>query len=231
MELTSHLLQSASASGLRAAATQDPTFIRSIKDQTISPRLLAYWLAQDKIYAQAYPRFIADLMTRMHPDPPPHADNVLLHALQNITRELGFFNSAEIPAFLRETTWQERKATRDYTAEMYRMSNDASQGEALVFLWAMEKVYLDVWTGVRQAFEDIKGFSTQTEPANVNQTTQACTAFAAHWSSPDFADFVEELATLVNGLNISQEKAESVWRRVLELEVAFWPEEWEVDKD
>ena len=56
--------------------------------------------------------------------------------------------------------------------------------------------------------------------------------FAKNWSSPEFEKFVNELAELVDGLCITPgtsvwESAENVWKRVIELEIGFWPEDGE----
>ena len=59
-------------------------------------------------------------------------------------------------------------------------------------------------------------------------------SFAKNWSSPEFEAFVNELAELVDDdyLSITPgtsawESAENVWKRVIELEIGFWPEDGE----
>lgn len=57
-------------------------------------------------------------------------------------------------------------------------------------------------------------------------------SFATNWSSPDFVKFVNNLAKLVDDLNIQPgtdtwKRAEGIWARVVELEVDFWPVEGE----
>lgn len=56
--------------------------------------------------------------------------------------------------------------------------------------------------------------------------------FAKNWSSPEFEKFVNELAELVDDLGITPgtsawESAENVWKRVVELEIDFWPHDGE----
>lgn len=59
----------------------------------------------------------------------------------NVRREVGMFSEVEqkyqLPSF---AGWRERKATRDYTAEMARVGALGSFEDGLVFLWAMERV-------------------------------------------------------------------------------------------
>ena len=60
---------------------------------------------------------------------------------QDPDNEVGLFAEVErahgLPPFAQ---WRERKATRDYTAEMARVGVFGTLGDGLVFLWAMERV-------------------------------------------------------------------------------------------
>jgi thiaminase len=60
----------------------------------------------------------------------------------------------------------------------------------------------------------------------------AVSSFTENWTSPEFEQFVNDLADLVNGLGIlpgsdSWKRAEGIWARIVELEEMFWPEEGE----
>ena len=60
----------------------------------------------------------------------------------------------------------------------------------------------------------------------------AVTSFAENWTSPEFEQFVDDLANLVDSLEIvpgseGWKRAEGIWARVVELEEMFWPEEGE----
>ncbi|KAJ2990339.1 hypothetical protein NUW54_g8498 [Trametes sanguinea] len=123
----------------------------------------------------------------------------------------------ELPPFAQ---WRERKATRDYTAEMARMGALGSLEDGLVFLWAMERVYLDAWSHVKSLLPNATSGAGPALPA-IKQ-------LAENWTCPEFVQFVDALGSLVNRLSISPGspayvRAEEIWARVVELEEAFWP--------
>ncbi|PPQ78608.1 hypothetical protein CVT25_010572 [Psilocybe cyanescens] len=231
--LTEHLLSLQRAS--YAAATQHP-FLTQAGNGTLPLARLAFWLSQDRIYAaHAYPRFIGSLISRI---PFQQTDTisgsnehqnqdilkVLVSCLDNIVREISFFEDTAQKFGMDMEGWVERKGTRDYTAEMSRVASTGSLEEGLVFLWAMEQVYFEAWTNVRITLD-----SNDSVPL---ESTPAVREFSANWSSPEFAAFVKALANLVNKLNIfpgtdAWRRAEAVWLRVVELEIGFWPEEGE----
>ena len=110
------------------------------------------WLAQDRLYAaHGYPRFIGRLIAAIHYSS-KHATisreekensrtlEVLVYCLQNVVREVGFFDDLGAAHGFDVNGWKERKGTRDYLAEMTRVSSEGDLFEGLVFLWAMEKV-------------------------------------------------------------------------------------------
>lgn len=144
--LTDHLLAT-STSNYTAAITHP--FLIAAASHKLPTARLALYLSQDRIYAaQAYPRFIAQLISKIPLDDPNAAPlatrtlSLLVGCLTNIVREVAFFDNTarkyNLP--LDHAYWRERKATRDYTAEMARISTFASLEDGLVFLWAMEKV-------------------------------------------------------------------------------------------
>ena len=134
------------------AATQHP-FLTAAGTGTLSPALLSLYLSQDRIYAaHGYPRLIGHLLASIPfaasdgPDSPAEARHarlvgVLADALQNVRAEVGLFG--ELPAAQGLPplgAWRERKATRDYTAEMARVGACGTLEDGLIFLWAMEHV-------------------------------------------------------------------------------------------
>lgn len=150
-KLTDHLI----------ALKTTPTFADAVRHSFLTsagrgdlPRdRLALWLSQDRIYAaHAYPRFIGALISRI---PFQTADAIegeeelqkqeilqlLVKCLDNIVLEVTFFKKTASSFGLDLEGWMERKGTRDYTAEMARISTTASLEEGLVFLWAMEQVH------------------------------------------------------------------------------------------
>ncbi|KEP53014.1 TENA/THI-4 family protein [Rhizoctonia solani 123E] len=229
--LTSHLL-SQTNSPAYIAATNHP-FLKQAGEGTLPASTLAHWLYQDRIYAShAYPRFVGLLIAKIpfetrdlasFRSEVTRAESVnrqilecLSFSLVNIVQEVKFFettagsievqNSSEIEI--------ERLETRNYTAEMARVASLGTLEEGLVFLWAMEKMYLDAWTFA----------SKQTGQSR----SKGLDAFITNWTSDAFKKFVDDLEKLVNLLGIepgsdSWRRAEVTWNRVIELEEGFWP--------
>ncbi|KAI0325927.1 heme oxygenase-like protein [Cubamyces sp. BRFM 1775] len=229
--LTAHLT-SLSTPRPYSAATEH-AFLTAAGTGTLPPALLSLYLSQDRIYAaHAYPRFLGHLLThvpfssRHAPDSPEerlHGEivDVLAGALQNVRREVGLFAEVKrahgLPPFAQ---WRERKATRDYTAEMARVGAFGTLEDGLIFLWAMERVYLDAWTYAKSLLSNA---TTGTGPA-----LPAIQQLVENWTCPAFVEFVQVLEGLVNRLDIAPGspaylRAEEIWARVLELEEAFWP--------
>ncbi|KAI1794433.1 heme oxygenase-like protein [Ganoderma leucocontextum] len=231
--LTTHLV-SLSTPRPYSAATEH-AFLTAAGTGVLSSALLSLYLSQDRIYAaHAYPRFLGHLLTHvpyssLHaPDSREERFNsevvgVLSDALVNVRREVGLFGEVErkyaLPSF---AEWKERKGTRDYTAEMARIGALGSFEDGLVFLWAMERVYLDAWKYVKSLV--VQG-EVQGEQSTVFSTVEE---LVKNWTSPEFEKFVDTLADLVNRLDIPWGsaafiQAEEMWARVVELEAAFWP--------
>ncbi|GLB42075.1 putative TENA/THI-4/PQQC family protein [Lyophyllum shimeji] len=226
MSITAHLLSTSDNSSY-ANATKNHPFLLAAADGTLSDTLLSLWLSQDHIYAaQAYPRFVGSLISHIpfrpsalsssaSPDHSQRTLKILVFALANIVREVEFFNNTAKEWQLDLKGWRERKGTRDYTAEMSRISGSGKIEEGLLFLWAMEKVYLDAWSNVN-------------EKISAREGTSAVRAFATNWSTPEFKAFVDDLALLVDDVyrDLGSDEwimAEEIWRRVIELEEDFWP--------
>ncbi|KAK0449725.1 uncharacterized protein EV420DRAFT_1312535 [Desarmillaria tabescens] len=234
MSLTDHLLTLPTPVPY-ADALKHP-FLISAAEGTLPHERLGFWLSQDRLYAaHAYPRFIGSLISAIPYDTshkigsPEERLNqrildVLVFSLTNVVREVGFFEETAKEWGLRIEGWKERKGTRDYTAEMARVSKSLEEG--LVFLWAMEKVYLDSWIAVHTQLSS----SLDTIPPT--PTRSALLSLSGNWSNSEFKAFVDTLAGIVNDSGImpgsaSWRRAEEVWARVVELEAAFWPENGE----
>jgi hypothetical protein len=167
----------------------------------------------------------------------------LVSCLDNIVLEVDFFKKTAAEFGLEMEGWMERKGTRDYTAEMARVSMGAGLEEGIVFLWAMEKVsihllclislshmckvYFDAWSYVKRLLEE-----QPAEDLAPESSRAAVEKFATNWSTPEFGNFVEMLGGLVDSLGVepgtdSWARMEAIWTRVVELEVGFWPEDGE----
>ncbi|KAF8635379.1 hypothetical protein AX15_000384 [Amanita polypyramis BW_CC] len=228
--LTDHLIRLSTTTPYSAAIAHP--FLEAAAKGTLDPTLLGLWLSQDRIYAMhAYPRFIGALISKIkfdssHETPSPkegrnqHTLKVLVFALDSVMKEAEFFKTTAQKFNLPLDGWKERKATRDYTAEMCHVATSMTIEEGLVFLWAMEKVYLDAWSDVQKKLLTV---------TNTTVSKQCVIPFAENWSSPQFVKFVNDLGTLVNDLNIDKgtvafANAERIWNRVVELEADFWPD-------
>lgn len=87
------------------------------------------------------------------------------------------------------------------------------------------QVYLDAWTRVYASLSSVED--------SRNQNVKALKALSANWSSDAFTAFVDDIGKLVDVLSTPEldAKAEGIWRRVLELEIAFWPLETELEAE
>ncbi|KAG1816924.1 heme oxygenase-like protein [Suillus variegatus] len=233
--ITQHLKDQATLRPCYNAATRHE-FLTAAGTLTLSPARLAFWLCQDRIYAaHAYPRFIGLLITKIPFDGPAVEEELnretlalLTICLEGVIREVAFFEGVAKECKLDIDGWKERKATRDYTAEMARVASVGSLEEGLVFLWAMEQVYLDAWKYVKSLFPP----QSDSEDCAANATRQ----LTNNWTRPEFEEFVQNVEALANrhfarrhhGHSHSAVRAmESIWERVVELEEMFWPEEGE----
>ncbi|KAH9919856.1 uncharacterized protein B0H18DRAFT_1026483 [Fomitopsis serialis] len=134
----------------------------------------------------------------------------LSYGLANVVREVDYFGDIAREHGLQAEGWKERKATRDYTAEMARVGVEGRIEDALI--------YLDSWRYVGSL-----------KPVNAEGgTAPAVKSLVNNWTNPEFVKFVDELAQIVNSLGIEPGtpawiRAEAIWARVVELEEAFWP--------
>ncbi|KAH9919846.1 heme oxygenase-like protein [Fomitopsis serialis] len=226
--LTAHLL-SLSTPRPYSAVTEHP-FLTAAGLGTLPPALLSLWLEQDRLYAaHGYPAFIGRTLAAVpfssldEAESPRERQNkeivrVLSYALTNVVREVNFFGDVAREHGLKPDGWKERKATRDYTAEMAKVGAEGRIEDALVFLWAMEQVYLDSWRYVGSL-----------KPVDAEGgTAPAVKSLVNNWTNQEFVKFVDELAQIVNSLGIEPGspawiRAEAIWARVVELEEAFWP--------
>ncbi|KAK7020197.1 hypothetical protein VNI00_017810 [Paramarasmius palmivorus] len=237
MALTKHLLSIPTKTSYDLAI--DHPFLRDAGSGTLSHDLLALWLSQDRIYAsRAYPRYIGLLIANLTQNTPKLIDSseqesfkrifrILTFSLDNVGREMDFFNETAEKWGLELDVWQERQGTKTYLAEMDIVAKDRRVEHGLVFLWAMEKVYLDAWSSVKAQLD-----AQNLQSADANPTLSAVISLATNWSNPDFVAFVDNLGSLVDSLDIQPEtdtwrECEEIWEKVVEIEATFWPENGE----
>jgi hypothetical protein len=150
--LTAHLL-SLKTTPPYSAATRHDFVILAGRGKLPLPRL-TLWLAQCRIFAaHAYPRFIGALISRI---PFHESDSInsveeqlkqdILHALvkllDRIVLDVKFFKKTAAEFEMDVHGCMVRKETREYSAELARVSQNSSLEEGIVFLWAMEQVSL-----------------------------------------------------------------------------------------
>lgn len=148
--LTSHLLALSTPTPYSAAT--EHKFLTTAGSGLLPDDDLSLYLSQDRLYAaHAYPQFIGLLLasipfSSLHDLHSPQEKinrrvlELLTYSLQNVVRETSFFVETSEKYGLRLDGWKERKATRDYTAEMIRIGASRSLQDGLIFLWAMERV-------------------------------------------------------------------------------------------
>ncbi|KAJ8501610.1 hypothetical protein ONZ45_g12093 [Pleurotus djamor] len=235
--LTEHLLSLPRAKSSYEQATSKHPFLVAAANGTLSAPLLGYYLSQDRIYAAyAYPKFIGGLFRRIdsyhntaRPGQPKSLLPLLTASLAGVIREVGFFDEfaaeygLDIASFTNESApYTSRAGTLSYVAHMAYVAEWADTWEeGVIFLWAMEKVYLDAWSRIHNSLAQSSASSG---------IINALRVLSDNWSKEAFAKFVDDLGALVNEIAtpVLESKAEEIWIRVLELEAEFWPTEAEL---
>lgn len=92
------------------------------------------------------------------------------------------------------------------------------------------KCYLEAWTYAASFSKNLE--RGEEEDADGGALRKE---FIPNWTSEEFADFVEKIGRFVDvlweqersgageGKEVVKEKVEELWRRLLEVEVVFWP--------
>ena len=228
------------------SATTHPFLVTAGKGQ-LPKSTLAKWLSQDRLYAQSYVRFIGILLSKCHL---PHTPNnakavlerrivaVLIDALVNIQREIGFFEEvareygldlAVVPEG--EETFGPGTITQAYIDMFMSAGSPAvSLLEGLVVLWATEVCYLESWEGAKRVMGSVSESGSGKRDLDGGALRER---FIPNWTSLEFREFVEGIAEVVDALAsrllINEERdvmarCERWWRQVKWLEERFWPD-------
>ncbi|KAI9302463.1 hypothetical protein BJ944DRAFT_269901 [Cunninghamella echinulata] len=221
------------------------SFLEKMGTYTIEPKSLQQWIYQDRYYTNGYTKMMGIMMSRValfnesrelgdnNPDyTESHSQRIfklLSFAVSNVFRECQFFT--ELLSRSPYTSFDKvdmKQWTRRYTDFQQKVASTSGYdlGEALVLLWAMEKVFLDAWTFaksiIQQQKENGKENTTTIDPIHVATIQE----LVNNWTLDEFKEFVDECANLVNALNISDplrlKSFEKVYRETLQLEVKFW---------
>ncbi|KAK6376264.1 hypothetical protein LTS17_006859 [Exophiala oligosperma] len=221
------------------AVMTDPAGLGTLPKET-----LQRWLSQDRLYAQSYIGFIGALISRV--DLPYNVTdqskslrwrivNLLSSALENIHRELRFFNDTaekyglQIDASSRPgVPFTAEPATKQYIDLFRAFGTDPSMSllEGLVVLWATEKCYLTAWTFASSFMKP----SGPPEPHADEDGGALRGEFIPNWTSSDFEKFVEDIAKVTdllaereNAINWRFNVYTAVWVHILDIEAKFWP--------
>lgn len=130
------------------AATQQP-FLSHAGCGTLSAPALTQWLVQDAHYARGYIRFIGNMLAKLRLPVVPNSQfhqtyrvmDLLISALNNIRREMTFFEITATKFGLQMTDEPPNRITRAYLdLFLSSTSSGASLLEGMVVLWATEHV-------------------------------------------------------------------------------------------
>ncbi len=178
------------------AATRHP-FLAGVRDGTISGAAFDTWLGQDRLFVGDLLWFQARLLARA----PRDARQVLVDGCAALVAELGWFEEMARQRGV-DLTGEALPGTAGYRQLLERLDGEPAP-VALTALWAVERVYLDAWTYASPG-------APQFEP------------FVAHWTVPEFADYVAALAGAADAHPAAPGQAESTVRDVLRAECRFW---------
>ncbi|KAF2755459.1 heme oxygenase-like protein [Pseudovirgaria hyperparasitica] len=230
--LTSHLL--ASYQSEFTSATQQP-FLSHAGCGTLAAAPLNQWLVQDGHYARGYIRFIGQLLAKIRlPQvqnsqfhPMYRTMDLLISALNNIRREMSFFEITVSKYGLQVTDTPPNHITRAYLdLFVSASSSSASLLEGMIVLWGTEHCYRTAWMYAANFSHSLSTPSTETHVVALHQ------AFIPNWTSPAFAKFVEATRGLADELanatvsNGKEEmlRCEEVFKQICWLAERFWPD-------
>lgn len=234
MTLTTHLLSL--DKDVYEKATRHE-FLYQVGSHTITPEHLQSWIEQDRAYTNGYTKMMGIMISRvaLFPDQREWGDNdphydaahsqkvmkTLAFAVSNVFRECQMFSD-----LLSRTPYAgfAQRGMKPWTARYVDFHQKVARtagydlGEALVVLWAMEKVFLEAWL-----------YAKSIQPAPVaGESVHVATMreLVSNWTLDEFKLFVDDCADLVNALATDDplrlKSFERVYRETLTLEVKFW---------
>jgi thiaminase len=180
-----------------ADAWRDATchpFLAAVRDGSIAPSAFDTWLVQDARFVADLLRFQARLLARA----PRTAQEVVAQGALALVQELDWFEGQAVARGL-DLSAAPLPATTAYAALLEQLDR-ADVPAALTALWAIERTYLDAWSGA------LPGAPAYRE-------------FVEHWTVPEFGSYVSGLAAAADALGGGDER---VFLDVVAAEVAFW---------
>ncbi|KAH8665927.1 hypothetical protein BGZ60DRAFT_58969 [Tricladium varicosporioides] len=231
--LAQHLLKLNEAAFI--AATEAP-FLEQAGTGDLKQNILEAWLSQDRLYAQAYVKYAAQVINGIDLGREINSNSLderlldlFLDALVNVRRELKFFEDVALRYGLNLLADEESvgvKKYRELFVECSRVVERTTMMEAMVLLWGTEKCYLTAWSHARTSL------STSTSSSNAPYNLALTQEFIPNWSSAEFSEFVDRIEVLLEEVwqripagekNETKKKVEDLWGRILKVEKEFWP--------
>jgi thiaminase len=192
------------------AATQTP-FLEKAGKGALSKEILQEWLAQDRLYAQAYLRFATLLLANIPPPTavsPNHINerliDLILDAINNIRRELKFFEDVAHRYGLNLEASVVSVGVQKYRSLFSDIGDGIEKDthsvlDGVLFLWGTERSYLDAWTYASM-------FSSPGSPPEQDADGGALRKeFIPNWTSDGFVDFVDRCAKLMDEIWTGQQ--------------------------
>ncbi len=174
-------------------ATRSP-FLDGVRDGTLPPAAFDTWLVQDAHFVGDLLSFQARLLARA----PRPAQAVLAGGCVALVEELDWF--ARVAADRGLDLGAPRLPATDAYGDLLRRLDGAPVPVALTALWAVERAYLDAWSGA------LPGAPAYRE-------------FLEHWTVPGFAAYVSGLETAADAAGPTDDAA---FLEVAAAEAAFW---------
>jgi thiaminase len=213
------------------AATHHRLLIE-IGNLEVTPQHLSSWIVEDKFYTSGYIRMLETMLSRFPQkkvtakgsvDPTDSLYSLLSFAHENIIREANFFqNLLARYNIVSDNLKNMRPLTKQYTDFQQKVAEESDEhlGEALVLLWAMERVFFDAWSHAKSLL--INHPPTGNESSHIKTIRE----LVENWSSEEFEQFVDECAKQVNNLSMCDSarltKYERIYHEMLGFEQQFW---------
>lgn len=182
-------------------ATHHPLLV-AVREGGLAPAAFDTWLAQDYQFVAALLGFQARLLGRA----PRYAQAVLADGVVGLVAELSWFEQLAAQRDI-DLTVAPLPATITYGQLLDELDNAEFQ-LAFAMLWAIERTYLDAWS-----------FAAPGAPAY--------RAIVEHWTTPEFAAYVEALAVAATHAHPDEAAVDHYLHRVIAAEIAFWDMAWE----
>jgi formylaminopyrimidine deformylase / aminopyrimidine aminohydrolase len=172
-------------------------FLAGVRDGTVPSAHFDAWLAQDYLYVGDLLWWQARLLARA----PRAAQPVLVDGCAALVAELSWFEQRAAGRGV-PLTVDRAPSTVEYRELLGRLDHVPTP-VALAALWATERVYLDAWRYAAPAAPEFG-------------------EFVEHWTSPEFASYVDSLARVADSHPAGPD-GDAVVAEIVAAEARFWP--------